>query len=280
MVTGRTFDGLADEEQNAMLRRRGRWLVRATVPSNWEHVGILPTPARDGTWHWPSTPGTSFTSWSSASEVMLAREHGWRVDVQEGFHFDEGKPLNTWKDKLMQVYAADRPSVPPHVSRLVRSAARVMILATIGAFASRSRMVTHTAAEGAALPDDAPVREVGGVYVWEAAGERSEWTVRTAHPEWAAEIWARCRARLLQAPAVGGVRTGALHVPPGTVIGMRTDGITLAGDPGWPDEGKPGQFRLTGRARTDGGLLWPQSDAALSALKRFAEGAYERGERQ
>lgn len=278
MMTGREWAALDDEEQHRTLRRRGRWLVRATVPSNWEHVGILPTPRPDGTWEWPSRPGSSFTSWCSGSEVALAREHGWRVDIQEGFHFAEGKPLNTWRDGIVGIYEAERPGVPPYVNRLVRQAARLMVLATIGSFASRSRVVTHTTADADRLPADAQVREVAGAFVWETAEDRSEWTERTAHPEWAAEIWARCRTRLLEAPAIGGVRIGALHVPPGSVIGMRTDGLTLAGDPGWPDEGKPGQFRLTGRMR--GTFEWPQTDAALSALKRFAEGALETGEMQ
>jgi hypothetical protein len=101
---------------------------------------------------------------------------------------------------------------------------------------------------------------------------------RTSHPEWSAEMWGRCRARLLSSPAVGGVRTGALHVPPGSVIGLRTDGLTLVGDPGWPDDGAPGRFRLVGRAR--GVFGWPQTEAELSALKRVAEGALETGEMQ
>jgi hypothetical protein len=208
--------------------------------------------------------------------VSLAREHGWRVDVLEGFHFDEGKPLNTWRDKIMAVYGMT--GLPEGIGPLVKSAARMMILASIGAFASRSHVLTHTTTDPDALPADAPVREVGGVYVWESPAPRGEWMERVSHPEWAAEIWGRCRARLLSSPAVAGVRTGALHVPPGSVIGLRTDGLTLVGDPGWPDDGKAGRFRLVGRAR--GAFEWPQSDAALSALKRTAEGALETGEMQ
>jgi len=277
MVTQRAWDAMTDEDQGKTLRRRGRWLVRATVPTGWEQIGILPYLGPDG-WAWPSKPGTSFTSWCSSAELSCAREHGWRVDVLEGFHFAEGKPLNNWRDALIGIYGKPRERVPATPTRLVKSAVRMMLLGTIGAFASRSRAVTHTAAEGEALPADAQVREVAGAYVWETAGERSQWTERASHPEWAAEIWARCRVRLLEAPALNGVRTGALHVPPGTVIGLRTDGLTLLGDPGWPDDGAPGRYRLTGRAR--GGFEWPQTDAALSALKRMAEGALETGEMQ
>lgn len=279
MVNRAAWDAMTDEDQDRALHRRGRWFVRATVPTGWEHVGILPHLSPDG-WVWPATPGQSFNSWCSASELAVAREHGWRCDVIEGFHFAEGKPLNNWRDVLIRIFTkAD--SAPAEAGRppvLVKAAVRMMLLGTIGSFASRVRAVTHTAAEGDPIPDDAQVREVAGQYVWETAGERSEWTERTSHPEWAAEIWARCRTRLLEAPAVNGVRTGSLFVPPGSVIGLRTDGLTLVGDPEWPDDGKPGSYRLTGRAR--GAFTWPQSDGALSELKRTIEGAYETGEMQ
>jgi hypothetical protein len=283
MVTGKAWEAMPDDDKGKTLMRRGRWLVRATVPGGWDQVGILPTPSPDGTWAWPNKPGTTFTSWCSASEltIALARAHGWRCEVIEGFHYDEGKPLNTWKDKLVAIYEAQRTNVPPVVSKMVATAARMMILSTVGAFASRTHNVTRSVpvTSSAALPDDAPIREVGGMYVWEERGERSPWMARVSHPEWSAEIWGRCRARLLEAPTgTPGVKAGALHVPPGTVIGMRTDGITLAGDPGWPDDGKAGRFRLKGRMR--GAFQWPASDSELSELKRAAEGAYETGEMQ
>lgn len=282
MVTGREFAAMDDDTKRATLARRGRWLVRATVPSNWDHVGILPTPNTDGTWAWPSRPGTSFTSWCSASELAVAHNHKWRYEILEGFHFDEGKPLNTWKDKIVKIYAADRSEsgLPPVVGKLVKSAARMLVLATVGAFASRSHVITRSvpATADAVLPDDAPIREVGGMYVWEERTERTEWMERTSHPEWSAEIWGRCRARLLVSPSGDGGKAGALHVPPGTVISMRTDGLTLAGDPGWPDSGVPGRFRRVGRMV--GAFQWPDSETALTALKSMAEGAYEAGELQ
>lgn len=279
MVTRAEWDALDDETQGKTLQRRGRWFVEATVPTGWEHVGILPHLTADG-WVWPAKPGHTFRSWCSASELAVAREHGWRVTILEGFHFKEGKPLNDWRDALLSIYTRAE-SAPPEAGRapvLTKAAVRMMLLGTIGAFASRVRPVTHVAAEGEALPADAQVREVAGRYVYETAGARSEWTERTSHPEWAAEIWARCRTRLLESPAVNGVRTGALHVPAGSVIGLRTDGLTLVGDPEWPDDGKPGTYRLTGRAR--GAFGWPQSDGTLSELKRTIEGAYETGEMQ
>jgi hypothetical protein len=276
MVTRRAWDGMDDEEQAKTLYRRGRWLVRATVPTGWTRVGILPTPDGPKGWAWPSTPGMTFTSWCSASELKLAREWKWRFEVIEGFHFKEGKPLDTWKNKLTEIYARRRTTVPPAVNAIISKAARNMILSTVGAFASRSHPVTRSvpATPGAVLPDNYPIREVGGMYTWEEPGETSEWKERSSHPEWAAEIWARCRVRMLDGPTGTEVRSGALNVPPGNVIGLRTDGLTLAGDPGWPDDGETGRFRLQGRIR--GAFEWPATEAALTELKRSAEGAIAR----
>lgn len=277
MVTSAMWSAMPDEDQHRLLGGRGRWFVRATVPAGWDHIGILPHLTAEG-WVWPSTPGQTFRSWCSSSELALAREHGWRVDVMEGMNFREGKPLNDWRDACLKVHAAADEGQHGRAAGLVRAAVRMILLGTIGAFASRAREVTHSTANPDEIPGGVQVREVAGAYVWQTPGERSEWTERTSHPEWAAEIWGRCRTRLLEAPAVGGVRTGALHVPAGSVIGLSTDGLTLVGDPGWPDEGKVGQYRLVGRMR--GAFEWPQTRRAWEQMKRMAAGALETGEMQ
>lgn len=277
MVTGRAWSALTDEDQGAALMKRGRWLITATVPAGWDRVGILPAPTTDVGWCYPRHAGQKFTTWASGGEVELARRHGWRIDVHEGFTFREEKPLNAWRDALTKAYmSAERgemSGVSPEVQALIRAAMRNMVLMTIGAFAARSHMVSRSAPatpEGEKLlPANRPVREVGGMYLWEEPGERSPWVLRTAHPEWSAEIWARCRVRLLDAPTgERGVRAGALHVPPGTVLGMRTDALYLSADPEWPDDGEPGRYRLKGRLI--GERPRPTTDAQLEAMKTEA----------
>ncbi|MFK0150419.1 hypothetical protein ACIQUZ_35610 [Streptomyces griseus] len=275
MWTRRKLDQAPDDDVAKMLKGRGRWLVTATVPSNWNRVGLLGAPTAGGGWCYPSAPGQTFTTWASGGEVELARAMQWRVELREGFTFEEGKPLNTWRDKLTGAYqaaaAGDLPG--PEVAHLVRAALRNLVLMTIGAFAARSHMVSHsmpaTPENSDRLPTDRPVREIEGIYLWEEAGELSEWNRRLAHPEWSAEIWARCRLRLLNAPTGDREHSaGMLWVPADSVIGCRTDAVYLSTDPRWPDDGKPGRFRLKGKL--EGSMQRPTTDAELDAMKTRA----------
>ncbi len=277
MVTSQQFAALPEGEQMQMLAKRGRWLVRATVPNGWNGPGILMAPSGPKGWCYPKTPGQSFATWTTGSELMLALHNEWPVSIWEGFYFTEGKPLNTWKDRLTEQYLAwqiPTDAIPAPVARLARAALRSMMLFSLGAFASRTHLVTHTVPNTPAgekqLPSRAPVRIVGDHWVWEEKAERSGWVARLAHPEWSAEIWGRCRARLLQCPTgTKGVYTGALHVPPGAVLGMRTDALYLGYDPGWKDDGQVGRFRR--QAYIDHEIDRPVTDAELSALKRSAQ---------
>lgn len=266
---------LDDDDRKALLKRRGRWLVTATVPTSWDRVGLLPAPAAGEAWCYPAEPGTTFTTWASGAELELADRWKWRFEMHEGFVFAEGKPLETWRTKLTTLYAAAESgeiAAPLAVRQLVRAALRNMVLMSIGAFAARTHMISRampiTAENTAKLPDR-PIRTVGDMYLWEEEGQRSEWSRRLDHPEWAAEIWARCRARLLEAPTGNPlVKAGALHVPPGTVLGMRTDALYLSVDPEWPDDGKPGRYRLKGKVL--GQMTRPVTDAAMDAAKTEA----------
>ncbi|MFC8722884.1 hypothetical protein [Kitasatospora sp. NPDC057198] len=279
MVTGKEWAALTDEDQDVTLMRRGRWLVTAEVPAGWEHVGLLGAPAEtsgdEKLWTYPRRPGERFTTWASGSELSLARQWKWRIQVHEGFHFKEGKPLNDWKTNLTELYlyTENRDDISPDLRRLVQGALRMLVLTSVGAFAARSHPVTKsipaTRQNRKVPPEDAPVRVVGGHYVWTELGERSHWSQLTDHPEWSAEIWARCRARLLEAPTADkSVRAGALHVPPGTVLAMRTDGISLACDPGWTDDGTVGLYRLKGRIGH--AVARPVNEAEGESLRKLA----------
>lgn len=274
MWTKKKLDQAADDDRRALLAHRGRWLVTAHVPSNWERVGLLGAPITDGGWTYPARPGQTFTTWASGAELKLADRYGWRLDLHEGFTFREEKPLNVWRDRLTKLYgSAEALDAPPVVQQLVRAALRNMVLMTIGSFAGRTRMVTkYTRMDSdTAPPSNRQIRVAGDYYLWEEEGIRSEWTQRTDHPEWSAEIWARCRARLLEAPTGDrSVKAGALHVPPGSVLGMRTDALYLSADPKWADDGEPGRFRLKGQLVGD--LVRPTDEATLEVMKKKASG--------
>lgn len=282
--SSRELAGLTDAEADALLHGRGRWHVRARVPADWQHVGLLMAPAAGamnrpavgpmpvgGGWHYPSAPRELVECWADGAEVLLARNHGWRVELVEGMTWREGKPLNVWRDRLLGIWQqANAAGVP-----LAAAAVRRMLLFGIGAFASRSHPSTHAvhvdqadASTGAGALDG--VRHVGDMLVWQTPAQLGEWAANMAHPEWAAAVWARARVRLLDAPAGAGYgRVGALHVPGSAVIGFRTDALYLTHDPQWPDDGEVGRFRCKGRITEP--RPWPATVAELLALRDESE---------
>lgn len=220
----------------ARCRVRARW----TVPADWHHVGILPELGPEG-WTWPAEPGSEHAGWIAGVELQLARRWGWHVEVDESLVWpDKGRPLDTWARKLGRLAQAAELDGKP----LVRAALRSIVLHAIGAFQGRGHLVTKSAPvdELDELPAGASSpRWEGDSIVWgELLGQA--WP-EAAHPEWCAEVWARARVRLLDAPAPGGGRVGALHVPRHELVGFYTDAVFLTADPQWADDGKIGRFR-------------------------------------
>lgn len=274
--TGAEVGRLADDERVRLFRGRGRWLVRATVPRGWDHVGLLMARDPGGLgWRYPARPGETFDTWADGGEVHLAQEHGWRVEPVEGITWAEGKPLDTWTRKLVECWHAAGERAPdPEVAGLTRGAVRAVILFAVGAFAARTHMVTRTVreSEAAGLAPRGGVRRVGEHLTWQEPAKANAWSAAQAHPEWSACVWARARTRLLDGPSgTPGVRVGALHVPRSSVLGFRTDALYLTENPRWPDDGKPGRFRVKGALR--GPVAAPGSLAELFALRDRAEDA-------
>lgn len=245
--TAATLGKLAANDTAAVLRLRGRFRARVVVPAKWDHVGLLPCP--DGTrWRYPSRPGESFTTWAEAAELDLARAAGWRLELLEGVTFGEGKPLDVWTRRLVTLNRQLGASVDP-VDRLAARMVRLIVLQAIGAFAGRAHPVTRTAPldRPDAVPPGVGPSVVGDSLVWTENRPPAGWSLPLLHPEWAAAIWGRTRARLLSAPTgVAGVRAGALHVDPSHVVAFRTDALYLTVAPAWPDDGKVGRYRLKG----------------------------------
>lgn len=267
----KTREPLHDDAIHVLLKSRGRWRVNFTVPGTWAHVGILPVKDQAGGWSYPSTPGESRITWADACEVSLAHSAGWKIELLEGFTWAEGKPLDTWTTKLKGINADLRDSYLLEAPAAARGA-RAMLLHAIGAFATRSHLISKSVplADEDQVPDNARVTVVGAELVWEEPAQQSTWTLNQAHPEWSAAIWARARVRLLDAPGPGGTRVGALHVPRDQIIAFRTDAIYLTEDPGWPDDGKVGRFRVKGKIREI--RDWPQSNTELFRLRDESEG--------
>lgn len=265
--TGAELADLSEPETRQLLRGRCRVCAYVAVPKGWDHVGLLPQMEAEGAgWVYPSKPGRSWTGWFDGAEALLALDRGWHVQLHEAISWDEGKPLNTWTKLLTGLYADVGDSTVPR--SLGQRAIRAILLHGIGAFASRHQDTTGAVPINSPelVPEDAiggSVAPAGDHLVYAQRGAPSRWAAECAHPEWAAAIWGRARARLLVGRAGDG--HGALYLPKPAIVAFATDALYLTHDPRWPDDGSIGSFRWKGGISAP--RAWPISRAELMALR-------------
>lgn len=242
--------------------RRARYQIRFRVPAGWAHVGLAGVWTGSG-WAYPERPGEEGATWVDGSELALMARYGWPFTILRRLTLHDPKPgpLDQWARKLSGL----RVGLVAGGERLAGAGARAILLHAIGAFMGRPHVVTRSAPiemPGAVPPDAVGVRVEGDVIVW---GERRApaWP-ELSHPEWAAAVWARCRARMLSGPG----EVGALHVPRSSVVAFRTDALYLTERQPWSDDGKVGRLRLA--SWTAGPLPWPESVAQLLHMRDVA----------
>ncbi|MEU3401980.1 hypothetical protein [Streptomyces filamentosus] len=286
-ITAQTFASWSEKDQIKALYGCGHWHVRVTVPDTWNHVGLLPAPAPgDRAWHYPATPGTTFTTWAGGPEIHTALANPiqpWRIEILDGLLFDDGKPLDDWAKKLKDAWAtlaaqADLHGDPAqrHAARLASRAVRSLLLYGIGSFAQRPRMVTGTTprAQERDVPADA---EIIGFTDETITWQRPTGFTRdpNAHPEWAAAIWSGARAALLsQRHRDDNAYAGALHAPPGSVVAFRTDAVYLTTPQPWPYHGQPGDYLHKGHLA--GPLAAPTTEDELLTLRDAGRAALQK----
>lgn len=268
---------------------RWRGWCRWSCPLDWTAPGLLPCRVSDG-WRWPVVPGGRFLSWLDGSEVHLARQWGWRVEVIEHVAWPKGPdPLRTWTQRLVNIYqdthaAEAAEELHPEVAKGLRAAVRSIFLHALGALQGRRQAITRQ------LPVDriSAVPEEGQSLQLSEDETHVIWTElrdpawpELVRPEWTACIWARMRCRVMDAPGARPrgwqgtpPRTGALHLPDGIeVVAFAGDAIYTTGDPGWADDGQVGRFRTKG---VHPGLVVPATMPDLHQLRR--QGAGEVGD--
>ncbi|MCC9311112.1 hypothetical protein LN042_29295 [Kitasatospora sp. RB6PN24] len=259
-ITARAFAAMTEAEQTKALMSCSHWNIKVTVPSGWNHVGLLPAPVTgDRAWVYPSEPGATFTTWAGGAEVHLALSNHlmpWRIEILSGLLWEDGKPLDEWGKRLKAAWADLTNLSRMHGDERQRQAAylasravRSVLLFGLGGFAQRPRLVSGTTPVGEALP--AGVEILGqddAVVTWQRQTGFSRDPY--AHPEWAAYVWSGARAALLDTKYRQGKEVigyaGALHARPGTVVYFGTDGIALTERQPWPYRGEVGDYLLKG----------------------------------
>ncbi|MFB6881256.1 Mucin-19 [Streptomyces noursei] len=260
-VTAQSFASWSEKEQANALFAPSHWQVRITIPDDWNHVGILPSPVEgDRAWIYPHEAGRTFTTWAGGAEVNLALRNPitpWKIEILDGLLWESGTPLKEWSEKLKKAWSG-LSAAATHAGtdelrqayKLASRGVRSILLYGIGGFAQRPTTTTGQVPIGreSQIPNGATITSMtDDTVIW----ERTKMSRNpNAHPEWASGVWSAARAALLSTRAKNpdgqSVHVGALHLPPHSVVAFRTDAIYTTVMPNWPYNGEPGDYLLKG----------------------------------
>ncbi|MEV7887476.1 Mucin-19 [Streptomyces sp. NPDC002817] len=261
-VTAQKFASWSEKQQSDTLFKPSHWRVKVTIPDDWNHVGILPFAIEgERAWIYPHEGGRTFTTWAGGAEINLALRNPlkqpWRIEILDGLLWESGTPLREWSEKLKKAWVelgtAARVAGDDELRtayRLASRAVRSILLYGIGGFAQRPTITTGAVQLGQEnqIPKGARIKTIEGQTVfWERTQMRRN---PNAHPEWAAGVWSAARAALLSTSVKtnDGQKThvGALHLPGGSIVAIRTDALYTTVRPDWPYRGDPGDYLLKG----------------------------------
>ena len=220
--------------------RPGFYHVQFQVPAHWQHIGLLPS--WDGRPVYPCESGTWHEAYVCNDELRFAMvEHGWRVQIVERWLFaNDADPLRTWIEKLRSLRAAVSVERDGDLAKPLRDAIRAICIKAIGGLSRKGRyeQVETPIEQAETLPEDAIIDTDAlsdTVIRWLRPVPLDASMTYFQHPEWAAMVWGRARARLARA---------TMELPREAVIALRTDAIISTLNPEWEDDGKPGTFRV------------------------------------
>jgi hypothetical protein len=255
----------------------GWYRVAAQVPSDWAHVGILPTrnPTPDdgrGKWLWPDNPLFTFDDvWVTEPELRLAIKHNWRVEVKERLLWPDknARPLRAWQESIVAMRDEAARTLSEPVRGHVRRALQGFLYNAVGSMAVRDERQSVDLSPAQFIADrrdfTPDVRATltpldNGKFRVIKPRQKSPFRARLARYEWSAYIWARARVMLTER---------MLSVPRSSILGCRTDAVYLTEKPNWTDTGYCGQFVCKGFL--SGKLTAPRTSEDLIKLKARAE---------
>lgn len=272
-----------------------RYQIRFTVPSVWDHLGILPVKRgeRVDGWHWPNRPGAMAETWANHIEVRTAVTNGWQVEFLSGIRLTKTNVISPLANKCSRMLAELarlrlEGAVGDGAHQVVGAAVKHMFRVVIGSFSRRQRNTTRFAARFEEISErviEGSVRAAeNGGYRYEVPFKAGRDDADTWHPEVAAMVWGWSRNRVLtftQAlnPKQPRNRTwfGALEIEPGQLIGIQGDAIyttdvvpwTLPAEFGGIDDGRNGKLRIKGVL--PGPLATPHTLQERQDLSNLAE---------
>lgn len=253
---------------------QGFYRVETTVPSDWQHIGLLPCEdeSEEQAMIYPNTPGTRFLSWCGTPELSLALKYHWPVRVLERLIWPdtdkEPEPLKLWSERLVKVRQEIALTYDEPIRGYIQDAARKIMLGSIGFLNYRlKRTEGYRTLEN--VPDDydaiEPVDETE-LYWYTVSEELSPYIQKFLHPHWCHYVWSTARRKVTEA---------ALQCPYEHLLAIRTDGLWTTCPVSYPDNGKPGQFREKPLVHGSG-LAWPQNEGQLRRVMNIAKGKIEK----
>jgi hypothetical protein len=201
-LTAAQGQALFDSDQ--MLNVKARYHIRFTVPDVWDTLGMFPVqlPAADGDrgkWHYPCRPGATHETWIDGAEARWAHWMGWRVEVLEAMTFKTARPLDNFARNMRKVWdAIEDLDATPLLRQLVRKALRQVVLQAIGSLNSRGKDSTYLVDSLDQVPPEyiPDVVDHGGRFVYRRKGRLEGQASAYHHPEIAAHLWSKSRARM------------------------------------------------------------------------------------
>ncbi len=245
----------------------GFYYVTATVPGDWHHIGLLKEwtneYSSDEEANYPHTPCETFESWTTGDELVLAIAHGWQITIHERYIFPHllPDPFEAWYRKIKDL----RKRASLKGDKLLKAAYRNIVLHTIGSFKQ-----TYTSKDYTDITDADyreleatghriqrfPRRKVGIISCRDTEVPLSQDMQPFVHPEWAATVWGRTRARLAEF---------ALQLPYEDIIRLATDCVWCARKPEWVHDkqvwDEPGEFVLKDYIK--GPWSWPINSSEM-----------------
>ncbi len=257
----------------------GFYRVRVQVPSEWNHIGLLPMKnPQGGRSLYPDAPEFEFESWCSDRELRLADQYAWKFIVLERILWPDTQakgvpgqdPLRYWMEGLVKLRQEIAPKYPEPIKSMLRDAFRNLLNMGIGKMSTTSNKVDIYADDWSVpIPKDAHFKDEDldtGTTHYVKNEDLTDFQKQTFMPHWVRYIWCHCKEKITRE---------ALKVPYNQLVSIRTDGLwTTAPSDRFEDTGKPGCMRekyLVNR----GPFPWPQDDIEFIRMIQLARGGQE-----
>lgn len=261
----------------------GFYRVHVTVPSNWQHIGLLPLKSqkqhsKEQGSIYPNIPGTSFESWCSDKELGLAIDHKWPISIEERLLWPQTQqkgivgrdPLHYWGEGLVTIReeVVDKLDIPDVQKQMIREAVRNLLMHGVGTMHSSQKDKDCFIDDLSELPDDIPLENTfelaDGRIRYRTPKELTQYQLDQFQPHWIQYLYCTCKWK---------VTNFALTLPYEKIITIRTDGVWTDGPCDVPpDTGKIGVFRekfLPYR----GPFPYPRTEREILKVMKQAKGA-------